>query len=53
MEMYIIEKSNKIHGHKEAENSEVQDITNTPHNYHNDPPNDPRIKIKNTNDATE
>ena len=39
---------NEIHNagvHTETENSEVQDITNAPYNYHNDPPNDPRIKI--------
>ena len=39
---------NEIHNsgvHIETENSEVQDNMNAPHNYHNDPPNYPRIKI--------
>ena len=31
----------------------MQEDTNAPQNYHNDPQNDPIIKIKNTNDATE
>ena len=31
--------------HIETENSEVQNNMNAPHNYHNDPPNDLRIKI--------
>ena len=39
---------NEIHNagvHTETENTEVQDIKNAPHNYHNDPTNYPRIKI--------
>ena len=39
---------NEIHNsgvQTETDNSEVQDNTNAPHNYHNDPPNNPRIKI--------
>ena len=38
---------------QENTNTGVQENTNTPHDFHNDPQNDPRIKIENTTDETE
>ena len=39
--------------HTETENAGVQENTNAPQNDHNEPQNDPRIKIENRTDATE
>ena len=39
--------------HTETENAGLQENTSAPQNVHNDPNNDPIIKIQNTTDAKE